>query len=483
MLCKNANNYNKLYKSICAYEIRSKIIWSVFPVIQLARVTVACGESNYFKFKIKWHAFIEWLLSEKKREIFIKKISDIGATDVLIVYSSMKPSWYPAIEDLGEKLAECRVECCIIGVGKIKKLNSLLIDTNGNEKKDNYHEYAHGICSRYDKIYIILKSLLATFFIAVISFTTRHAWILIKRLPFYFLEFIESYKRLKVAHFIIKNLKPKVVITNGEHLPICSEIMYTAKKYGSHVVWFYNEWPQSGFIPQISQEVWTWNETSKKAIEQVIPKKNKIDVKTVGIAESEYTANIYQDSGLSKEFEWMHHTRSNIFLFLLDYNGNSERGNEPIARMSFEILKMTAENCSNWEFVIKPRPFQSNMAIPGEEVIKNQSNCRILRTKCSIAPLIDIKNVKVVAGCQSSGLLTSAAKNKISVRLMIPGADMPLPYIDDVCTKVMTSENLINLLRNIENGYCSEDIVNREKYFPYNGKVVERMRDLALEKL
>jgi hypothetical protein len=483
-MAKSSNefDFNTLFQIIYDFDRKTHLFNRLFPVIRLTRVTVISRAFSIHTIIEKWRRLKNWLFADEISSGYTESISDILPADVLIVYSSVKPSWYPALEDLGAMLLESNVTCCILAEDTIKTIYV----NNNQELKTECRSFSSlmksgGTASERKRVVAI--SLLICIIMSICFATSSYAKYLLKRLPLFFFEFIDSYKRLRLSNLIVSQLNPKVVITNGEHLAVCSEIMYVANVRKIHGIWFYNEWPHSGFVPSLSKEVWTWNEISKEAIQKVLAYRNDIVIRISGRAETDYNIHIYPDSNIDEEIGWIRDSASPMVLFLLDYNGNPERKNASIAHKSLEIISKTAKIFENWIFIVKPRPFQYGMKIPGEKMIEGISNCRILRKKCSIAPLLALDCTRVVVGCQSSGLLSAAGQEKIAVRLLIPGADMSLPYIDTVCIPIRTVKDLSELLKKVTEGNIKNINSADVKYFPYRGNVVERMRDMVLEKL
>lgn len=464
------------------FSQKTKRLWFLFPIFLTTRTTMMLymptSDNNI---KTKWMRFKQWILKHNDNNTLQLLLNKFHRSEVLIVYSSTKPKWFPALKDLGVLLEKHGISCVVIDGKKIIQYQK---ETNKEMKNIEFEwdSFLDFTFNRINKLNIILWSFAACFVLVFIFLTSPKLFKLLKLIPIFFFEFVESYRRILIAKIIIEYLGSEIIITNGEHIPICSEIMLYAKTTGRHNIWYHNERLASFSIPILSTEVWTWNTIVDDALKSVMPTDSNIYTTVVGYAEADYTDNIFNDYLFLEDLNWIKQSQKPLLIFLMDYGGPSSKVSIYYASRSLEILSEVAAANLDWCFLIKPRPFQNKLPIPGEELIAPLKNCRILRSKCSLGPFLTIDETKVLAGCMSSGIFLAAAKGKVPVRLMISGVDFSIPYLDAICEKIYTADELNKFLKDLKKNYFAVK-KSQDDLFPYQGAVVKRMCDVTLERL
>jgi hypothetical protein len=456
----NANpfNHTQLHHTIFRFEQRTRWLWRIFPVIKLTMVTVLTKPWSIDLFRKTLKGIPITLNSIPFETAYCHP----AQAEVIIAYSSEKPSWYPALKDLAVRLTQSGINSYLIQRGKFSPV--LYAEHQGIENVNRI--------GLVEKVNALVKSLFCCLLVSLILMTSSQTLHILLKTPLMFSEMIRSYLRIGHIRKVLRRVQPKIVITNGEHLPICSELMFCAKETGSYTIWFYNEWPQSGFIPYLANEAWTWNFVSKNAIQRVIANPTKPMLVITGHAESDYNDHIYHDSNIDEDLEWINSSGRPLLIFLLDYNGKGEKS-AAAAGKALEIIHEVALSCSQWSFLIKPKVFQFKGHLPGEDLFSNLDNCRVLHKKSSLGPFLKNKQTRVIVSCQSSGLIAAAGHEKTALRLVIPGVDEPLEYIDSLSLKVKSSNEIEFILKHVDD--YSRPSYDSEKLFPYKGKVVDNM--------
>jgi hypothetical protein len=474
----NPFDLKPVHKTIAAFLAQTQYLWKLFPVIKLTAVIVFFSPHSLTSLLKKFRRFHHWIFSKGNRSTLAEVFGKIGRKDVIIAFSSPKPSWYPALQDLGQSLSLLNIPTYILNRSKVEYKNS-----QKNISLDLFENDVFSKFGIFKKLSIISASFAATLLTTLSCAFSGSPWSILKNIPFFFFEFVESYNRIHVAELLIKCSGCRVVITNGEHLPICSELMYAANRLGKYPVWFYNEWPTSAFVPSLSREVWTWNRVTASAIRSVLPTPNRIRVEEVGRAEAEYSSHIYRNSSIDEDLNWIQQSQHHGAILLLDYTGNPDIEDKNDTYKMLVFIYEAARKSPKWRFLLKPRPFKNKTRIPGEELVAGSGNCRILRNEGALGPFLALDTVKVVAGCTSSGLFTAACVGKYSVRLMISAVNHPLPYIDTIAIQVDTVDGFLRILTQIEAGELSSPHRENKDLFPYRGQVMQRMRHLAVQRL
>lgn len=380
------------------------------------------------------------------------RITDsLGRSDVFIFYSSNKPNWQPALDSLAHQLSEDGITCRVVTPKILEPLKTNIVGAAAG-----------------------LFDLLASFWITLGIFLTT-----VIQLPQVFFIFIRnpigvwneiwsSRLRMRTVRCLMKQIQPSLIITNGDHLAWGSELALMAPK-GCHKIWFFNEWPTSDMLPFISDEVWVWNETAKKTFESLASDSLQTTINVVGRPEVDFCRR-----GADRI------PSQPIFVFLSEYIWNPFLKMEALTQEAFRWIAEAAQQLPHWKFIVKSRPMQQHLRIPGVSLLEGLPNVFIPSEEKDLFSYLEDPNVVSLGACASSGLLVAAACGKHPFRFLISSNQIKLPVLDEVVTSISSTDHFITELKLIEkSNYAPKIYNNKNVLFPYQGEAVARMKSLC----
>lgn len=299
-------------------------------------------------------------------------------------------------------------------------------------------------------------------------------------------ELLSSALRLKSATLLLHQLRPKLIITNGEHLRIASELLLSEAADNAHKIWFFNENPLPGLVPTLSDEVWVWNKSIVDAFEEIKPPNTSIKYEIIGKPEIDFALQTPQHR-MSEEDTLREQAQGRrTLLFLSGYVDSKAHQLEELTRESLRWVAGAARLCPDWCFVFKARPGMQGLQVPGIELFADLPNCIIPESDISLRRFLSWDNLLVIAANSSTGLLVAAGVGKMALRLWASSLSEPLPVTDPASIPIHSLDALAETLLNFDAAFSQyqRSLEDREEaLFPYRGRSVQRMENLCLQRL
>jgi hypothetical protein len=299
-----------------------------------------------------------------------------------------------------------------------------------------------------------------------------------------------SCQRLAAAGEMLKQFKPRVLITMHERLPIISEVLLSKEAADIPKILYHYEEPLIQSIPVLSKTVWVWNQTAENELIKFIKDDARPDISITGNYEIDQVleTSALQDAAAESELVYRRKIGEKPVLLYLSQYGQLGSGFVKSPAEAAAWLEYAAAHCPGWHFIIKPRPFHYDKAEPGAELTKKYDNVSISPEEIPMARLLMWTNVAIVASIYSTGLYVAAGAGRTAVRLLVPHRREALPLIDGVSTSINTPEDLVKLLNNFvwpqKGTALAGDVTNNEDpRFPYRGHTIDRIERLCLEQL
>ena len=453
-------------------------VWRIFPAFHAVHIPIVWSARE--SFKTSWKKLGEvWKTKVRsgKRAQF-----SIGRADALLFYSSAKPNWQPATEALAETLAESGKTVALCTSDKLETLR-----WEGNRiVREHVPDFSpvlqHGVGVTQSTIGFVVSLLEAVFLYVLLALRDRNLWRVICRNPAHlWLQLLLSNHRFQVANRLIAQVQPQMILTNGEHIPFAAELTLAKKGRRAQHVAFFNEntTPNIGLLA--SDEIWVWNDTVAKALEKNLLPGERITTRVMGRAEIDFACMKPKEVSVEEKELRQRASGKNVLLFLADSIPGDEI--ELLNEEALRWIASAAKAMPNWMFIFKSRPFHHGKEMKGLHLIRDLPNCVIPRTEITLQNFLDWENIRAVTACSSTALMVSAARGKVALRFLASKRITSLPATDEVSIAVHSLEQLIQVLKQFEivqSSYLSLIQQRMAQFFPYQGKVIERMLDLAL---
>ncbi len=456
-----------------------------FPALFAARFAIALAPKKGLKPKLRAALKIaKWWL-----EVCIRGRAEdvpLPACDVVLYYSSRKPSFQPAIDMLAERLSRRGIWCAVLCPSRMEIWSASSGSGSPNiQPVPAYKQlFQHG-SSRL----IGLKSLCQSFWIACVLFTI----ILLKRPglltsvfanPFgVWCDLLGSLLRFRAAQNLLRGLRPKMIVTSGEHVPFAAELLLCDEGTKTYRACFFNEHPTAAMLPILSNEVWVWNDLVSEVLRGISSMPSNASFSVVGNAQVDFA--LQHDEGDEARWQQLqgHGRFEHVVLFLSEYDGSEAVDTSRLMAESLHWLAHAARECSGWCFIYKARPFHFDKDVPGQDFFRRIPNFVLPDCELSLTDYLSWSKVRAVAACGSTGLFVAAGAGKVALRLLPSSTSVPLPVIDDVSFAVHSAEELVQALRRIELGNLTKPSRYLDRAFPYRGCTLDRMESLCLERL
>lgn len=469
--------------SIVTYLKAVEPLWKKIPIFFATRFPIILSSHKGIKHKFKsLHNIYKWCISHYYLAENLNL--NLPKSDVLLYYSSVKPNWYPATEVLAINLSHKGLCCALITRNKIDILNGRKIKSTST---NNFIRLSFSLekltTGKFRSSQIFFRSIYYSIILYVQIFLNKPILITtILNNPFQvWYEMLLSLERTVISDYILAQLKPKVILTNGDHLPLAAEIIQSKYAKSAHKIWFFNELPYADMLPIFSDEVWVWNKHVVDVFKKIIPRRSKTKFNIIGRPEIDFT--LRRPNQLLEENKLFQQTKSkNVLLFISEYIEGHIFNTYEMTKEAINWLAYAANLCPNWYFVYKSRPHHHNDDIPGTEFIKNLKNFIVPKTSINLKDYLNWPNTKVVASCSSTGLFVAAGCGIEAFRLKVSAKSFPMSIIDEVSTIIDSPDQLIKLLNDIDNNRLKLSKFDPE-IFPYKGKTLQRMKMLCLHHL
>ena len=436
-------------------------------------------------FRTALHALLGWVTATLAQAVETSMF--VPTCDVLLYYSAAKPNSQPAMEDLANRLARKGLQCALIRAATMEILGQ---DDSGQVKRTPVPEYSklfvHGV-SRRQNWQTLLSSLWDAFLLSAL--VLRRDPSLFKKILWnplnVWYELLTGAHRLAAANWLLDQIRPRLIVTNGEHIPIASEILLSREAGRAVKIWLCNEQPNPDLKPTLFDEVWVWNQYVADEYRRSLSSREAVKFEAVGRAEIDF---VLQGSEVSEAEEQLRQQvgGKRVVLFLSEFIPNHEVQMGGVTEEALRWIGDASRHCPDWRFVYKSRPLHHGEQTPGLELIAQTPNCIIPSSEISLRSLLNWDNVLVVAAVSSSGLFVAAGTGKLAIRLLVSSQSTPRPIIDRISIPINSPVELRELLLDFDRQqivYHDRTHVQQEALFPYRGHVLDRMESLCLQHL
>ncbi len=386
-----------------------------------------------------------------------------GACDVLIYCSSDKPSVQPAMSRLARRLGDSGFRICLWGPTGLTWYSREVAQPRatasvyGSLSWQDLAVAGWWACRTYAEARMSGEALAAR---------------LARRPGRLLCEMAASRSDSRLARMVLAHLSPAFVLTNGEQTRMGVMLTGQARRQGVPVAWFFNEWPTWQMAPILSDEVWVWNEWVRDAI-VTMPWCNGRGprVEVIGMAQ----LDCMQDQASDRGEPELKLPEKPTLVFVSEHIPAYAHHNGEATRAALGWIGRTAAAMPDWNFLVKPRPYHANAALPGEAMLERLPNVRILRDEESMSRILAAPQVRAMAALSSSALLLAAATGRIALRMAVDVTTFPIRALDQAVVRVDSAEALIAALE-------GEAQPTNAAAFPYQGKVLARMHALCMER-
>ncbi len=409
--------------------------------------------------------------------------------NVLLYYSTPKPNTKPAIEELASRLAQKGLRCVVA------TSNTMEIVSSGNDspaKRERVVEYPQLLIrgtGRWGSVRVLLSSVRDVLVLTALVWRRDSA--LFKRIfrnPLnVWYELLLSAHRLAIVHRLLRQLRPQLIIANGEHIPIAAEMLLSKEASKSKKIWFCNEYLTTpAMTPMLFDEVWVWNQEVINEARRILQPDTAIKFEVIGRAEIDFALQAPENC-TDEEIEIRQRTHSkHVLLFVSEYIPNHGTRMGEVTEEALRWIAEAGRQCPDWQFVYKSRPLHHGEDTPGLELIEGLPNCIIPKSEISLRNFLSWDNLVIVTALSSSALLVAAGVGKMAFRLLVTSRFTPVPLVDQTAIPIHSPQQLIDILADFERN----DLLYKEKLrpeqdilFPYRGQVIERMESLCLQHL
>jgi len=456
-----------------AYIEATKSLWSKFPEVLAGGFYLISPYHSAFGLKTKMRnciLFIQFII------LFVLHPLKLNFTfdpcDAVIFCSSTKPSIQESMLPLVARLVKRGYRCAVITSSNMyiwvaDVYPKISITTIVNFRKRLTYGY-----NRVSSFKIFCRALLITA-ILYAQIIRKHPLdftkLLHNPLKVLYMMMMSSHK-LSVAGDILRQLKPRLMVTMQERLPIAAELLLSKEADKFYKILYHYEEPMIFSAPIISQEVCVWNQTM---IDELLKVSDRTPTYTI-VGSQEISNALINTKVISSGDK-------PVFLYLSQF-GQLNDGFTEAPREAMSWIEYAAKECSDWYFVIKRRAFHYDVVDPGAEKLK-YDNVFIPDEKMDFNLCMRWSNVAVVGSIYSMGLFTVAGIGKESFRLLVPHRTNKHPIIDEISTPVHSKEELVKLLKNFTRGKISMKDLKEDSRFPYRGQTLNRMESLCLKHL
>lgn len=457
--------------------------WKDKPVFFAIKHSIVFSARRSFRTAL--HSLFGWIAATLVQ--FVETSMLVPTCDVLLYYSAAKPNSQPAMEELASRLAQKGLQCALVRATTMEILSH---DDSGQVKRTPVPEcsrlFVHGM-SRRQNWRTLLSSLYDAFLLSALVLRRDPA--LFKKVLWnplnVWYEVLTSAHRLAAANWLLDQIRPQLIITNGEHIPIASEILLSREAGRSVKIWLCNEQPNPDLKPTLFDEVWVWNQYVADEYRRSLASRDAVKFEVIGRAEIDF---VLQGSEASEAEEQLRQQvgGNRVVLFLSEFIPDHEVRMGEVTEEALRWIADASRHCPDWRFVYKSRPLHHGERTPGLELIAQTPNCIIPNSDISLRSLLNWDNILVVTAVSSSGLFVAAGVGKLAIRLLVSSQSTPRPIIDRVSIPVNSPVELSELLLDFDRqqiAHHDRTHAYQATLFPYRGHVLDRMESLCRQLL
>ena len=411
-----------------------------------------------------------------------KSITKLPEIDALIFISSDKPSFSPALNSLAENILERNLSCGILSYNSVE---CRLADGTLTTQPLNSRFPSETFLNKFNGL--VFAAAVSTAVLANLFLSRRELFFhLLKRASTLVYEIYISRVRSKACHELAVELNPKIFVTHIEKVPVANEMISELGSTAAKRILFLCEHPDTLIHPIASDEVWVWNHVIASEIVGREPRPSylkKIAIEVVGHHESDRILAAQEREIFCSELETIFHPDKKIFIFISEYLENTAWDRGPITRLAVGWIKACAELMTDWQFVIKTRPYHSMAAMPGFDTDSTilPTNVSVYRGGLGLYQIFASGRVAAAGATGSLGLFAAARSGIPGYRFVMNERHMEMRFLDELTVVVNAPEQLAQHLTDCDkHRKILHSKVIRE---PYRGRSLERMTDLVLRDL
>lgn len=456
-----------------AYVPLTERYWGRFPELLCGGFTLTILEPQ----ARDWRPALKSTFENTLHFISRARAADFSAVprcDVCLFRSTIKPST-DAVFILAEELAQSGIACATLLTAR-----EMTIWRGAASAQDipGYTQWMNHGLSRSQAISTILRTIglcLLLTFLAIFKSRT-----VLRRLysnPFgVWNRLLMTTHRLQVMKRLLAHMKPRLIIVNNERVPVAGELMQARTSHPVERILFCNELPSIMLDPTIADTVWVWNDLAAEQVKAAIRHGKCPSFEVVGHSETEVALHYKPDAGSDLSDLQQEIGAKPVLLFLSEYIPSKVFDLSAASQLAFEWIKLAARQFPNWHFVVKTRPAQAKLKIPGIDMFDSLPNVSISET-ADLKTLLSYEQVQVVAALGSTGLMTAAGVGKTALRFWTPPRYGKVAVIDAISIPIRSGQELIQFLGNFTQNRPDESL------FAYRGQTIQRMKQLCLERL
>lgn len=467
--------------------------WKWFPEFSVAGYRVILAEPIFPKVHL---LIVHLYYALRKAASFVRPSGQIELAnvkcDVLLFFHGDKPSVRPPVEYVATRLAERGKTALVIAGDKRAELRRPVQVQEQQITGDEVPGYALSVQnggSFTNSLYLIGRSLLATFILLIVLVTHRKTARMALVSPFsIWIHMLISARRVQIARQILDSTDPDILLTTNERAPMAAALLASRKSSDSHRILLFSELFTQGLHPILSDEVLVWNRTVERTLRVQDPALAKIPFSVVGNPELAFAlSNSPQPNSDAAELrETIGHRP--VFLFLVDYDTSNVRNSEVLAGEAHRLVGDAARQLPDWFFILKTRPNHHDIELPGQSEISGIENLVISRGEIELNEFLWWESLRVVAGYSSTGLIVAAGFGKEICRFVLSLRQIDIPLIDDIGTRIHSSDQLVEHLRNAGNEMPDTSSTvsgdeDAEGHFPYREFTLDRILEVIFEDL
>ena len=462
--------------------------WKDHPIFFTTKNYIVRSQQKQFPIFLSW--LVQWIM----RTIILSSRAghSVPECDVLLVHTTSKPSFKPAMDALTVRLARNGYRCILMNKSWNGKMICQELDrenTDVTETSISFRRLFTRGTGRAQSLGVFLHAIREFFFLFRLLGEDRPLRREIFHKPLNaFVELLKGGYRMQIAGRLLDGMRPKIIITNLAQSKMAAEFHAAKEAKNSFKIWFCNEPAAASSVPAFADEIWVWNQVmvDDYKMHPYFPRDCKSAFKIVGRAEIDHSLQPVGE--LSKE-ETAHRKMTAgkpVFLLLSEYVPVVNPEEAIYTRQHIEWVAEASHQCPEWWFVFKPRHGKGAGDEPGLELIEGLPNWIIPQSSIDLRNFLNWENIVVAGSGGSTALLVAAGVGKMAVRLMVPGQSYSYPEMEAVSKGIYSSDELVRVLKDFESVYPAYQQEMQQKwdvYFPYRGQVVERMESLCVEHL
>lgn len=467
------------FTSVRIIEEYTRAAWPLFaasPSVPASRfnIILACEDRPKDQARKAARAFLA--LARGSLRIRSRRHAALPRADILLFHSSRKPNVQPALDLLAERLAGRGFACAMIGPDGLS-----LWTRERRASPDPIPLRAGAGLSIHSLLLLPALAIVDALRIAFrMPSGSRLRGLVASKAVSVAAQLLDSRIRLRTAESLLSAIRPRVLLTNGDHLDFAAELLLAARGRAIHRINFFNELPLPAFRPFLSDEIFAWNRTVADTLRESREYGERIAYTTIGRAEIDFVIPP-EDPAVGRRLRETAGNRK-LLIFLTEYDANPVWGTEAITREAVRWLAYVAERSPGWVVVYKTRPNHHGKPVPGREYAQGLANFIVPDEEIPFGTLLAWPGTAAVAALSSTGLSVAPGVGKSAFRLHISSRQLPLPPLDEVCRAARSPEELLEGLRELDAGrpVSSHD---PDRSFPWRGETVARMESICLERL